>query len=101
FFWSTMPDDELLRLAGEHQLRANLSAQVARMFASPKADEFFRNFTGQWLQARDITTVPINGLDVYLREHPDPAIDQARHTFQELMAKPPEQLTADEHARIK
>ena len=31
FLWSSMPDDELLRLAGEHKLRENLDAQLAQM----------------------------------------------------------------------
>ena len=31
--WGSMPDDELMRLAGEGKLRANLPAQVKRMLA--------------------------------------------------------------------
>src|SRR5208337_3308267 len=31
FLWSTMPDEELLRLAERGELRKNLHAQVARM----------------------------------------------------------------------
>ena len=53
FLWSTMPDDELFRLAGEGKLRANLPAQVKRMLADPRSSEFVQNFVGQWLQARD------------------------------------------------
>ena len=60
FLWSSMPDDELIRLAGEHKLRENLQAQVERMLADPRSEEFVRNFVGQWLQARDIETVLIN-----------------------------------------
>ena len=60
FLWSSMPDAELFRLAGEHKLRANLQAQVERMLADPRSAEFIRNFVGQWLQARDIETVLIN-----------------------------------------
>ncbi len=37
FLWSSMPDAELLRLAGEHKLRANLKAQVDRMLADPRS----------------------------------------------------------------
>ncbi len=54
FLWSTMPDAELRRLADEGRLRDELDAQVARMLASPKAEEFVRHFTGQWLQLRDL-----------------------------------------------
>ena len=60
FLWSTMPDDELLALAGRGELRRNLRAQVDRMIRDPKAQAFVRNFTGQWLQARDVESVPIN-----------------------------------------
>jgi Protein of unknown function (DUF1592)/Protein of unknown function (DUF1588)/Protein of unknown function (DUF1587)/Protein of unknown function (DUF1585)/Protein of unknown function (DUF1595) len=64
FLWSTMPDRELFELAREGQLRANLHAQVGRMLRDPQFSAFVRNFTGQWLQARDVETVPINALEV-------------------------------------
>lgn len=60
FLWSSMPDDELFRLARQGTLRKELSAQVSRMLKDPKSQAFIRNFPGQWLQARDIETVPIN-----------------------------------------
>jgi hypothetical protein len=84
FLWSSMPDDELLRLAGERRLRAELPAQVTRMLNDRRARELVRNFSGQWLQARDIATVPITSLDVYLRDHPSPEYDEARRTFRRL-----------------
>lgn len=61
FLWSTMPDEELFDLAQQGQLRKELAAQVQRMLKDPKASQgLVRNFTGQWLQARDIEFVPIN-----------------------------------------
>lgn len=60
FLWSTMPDPELMGLAARGELRAQLRAQLARMLADPKAQMFVRQFTGQWLQARDVESVPIN-----------------------------------------
>ncbi|MFM8335179.1 MAG: DUF1592 domain-containing protein, partial [Opitutaceae bacterium] len=60
FLWSTMPDEELFELAGRGELRRNLRAQVDRMIRDPKAQAFVRNFTCQWLQARDVESVPIN-----------------------------------------
>ncbi len=60
FLWSTMPDAELFALAGRGELRAQLRPQVDRMLRDPKAQAFVRNFTGQWLQARDVEFVPIN-----------------------------------------
>ncbi len=72
-FWSTMPDEELFRLARERKLRASLPAQITRLMAHPRSAEFVRNFTGQWLQSRDIATVVVDGSAVYLREHPPSA----------------------------
>ena len=60
FLWSSLPDDELFALAGRGELRRNLRAQVDRMLRDPKAQALVRNFTGQWLQARDVESVPIN-----------------------------------------
>jgi hypothetical protein len=58
--WSTMPDSELLALAAKGQLRTHLTAQVARMLRDKKSEGLVRNFTGQWLQARDVEFIPIN-----------------------------------------
>ncbi|WP_145212739.1 DUF1592 domain-containing protein [Planctomycetes bacterium TBK1r] len=56
FLWSTMPDDELMRLADDGSLRQSdvLAQQVERLLASPKASSFTKNFTGQWLDLREI-----------------------------------------------
>jgi len=54
FLWSSMPDDELLRLADEGKLmKAEVTtAQVRRMIQDPKAFALVENFGGQWLQFR-------------------------------------------------
>jgi hypothetical protein len=57
FLWSSMPDEELLELAGKNELRKNLDAQIRRMLASPKADALAENFSGQWLQTRNLKFV--------------------------------------------
>ncbi len=56
FLWSSMPDEELLTLAGKKELsrRDVLRAQVERMLQSPKAGTFIWNFCQQWLGLRDI-----------------------------------------------
>ena len=69
FLWSTMPDEELLGLAERGELRANLAAQVKRLLEDPRAASFARNFTGQWLQARDIDGISINARAVLRREN--------------------------------
>ncbi len=101
FFWSTMPDAELTRLASEHKLRANLPAQVTRMLADPRAGELVKNFTGQWLQGRDIGTVAIDENAVFQRDHPETAAERKarekqREEFQRIRAIPEEKRTPAE-----
>ena len=101
FLWSTMPDEELFRLAAEHKLRENLSGQVGRMLADPRSKQFVRQFTGQWLQARDIDSVEINAFAVISGEQkPDPEAQQRRARFRSLRSRPFESLTDEEKAEI-
>lgn len=101
FLWSTMPDDELFRLAAAGELRANLKPQVDRMLADPRSNEFIRHFIGQWLQARDIETVLINAQAVLARDEiRDPEAERRRARFRELVRKPAEELTPDEKAEL-
>jgi hypothetical protein len=100
FLWSTMPDAELFRLAREGKLRANLAQQVDRMLADPRSGEFVRNFTGQWLQARDITTVVINPLDVFLRENPNQEFIRALESFRQLNRVPVDKRTPEQKAEL-
>jgi mono/diheme cytochrome c family protein len=59
FLWSSMPDDELFRLARENKLHEPgvLDAQVARMLKDGKARGLVENFAGQWLQVRNLRNV--------------------------------------------
>ncbi|MFT5106722.1 MAG: hypothetical protein ACI8XO_001953 [Verrucomicrobiales bacterium] len=56
FLWSSMPDEELLRLADSGDLRKPgvLRQQVERLLNDPKAKAITENFTGQWLSLRAI-----------------------------------------------
>jgi hypothetical protein len=60
FLWSSMPDDELFRLANEQKLGqpAVLGAQVKRMLADSKAGALVDNFAGQWLGIRNLDRKP-------------------------------------------
>jgi len=61
FLWSSMPDEELFRLAADQKLRQPevLRQQVERMLKDPKATAFTSEFTGQWLSLRAIdATMP-------------------------------------------
>jgi hypothetical protein len=59
FLWSSMPDDDLSRLAEANQLHqpAVLDAQVKRMIADGKSTAFAENFVGQWLETRSLDAV--------------------------------------------
>ena len=56
FLWSSIPDEELLQAAEEGRLGApeELSRQIARMLADPKARALVENFAGQWLHLRNV-----------------------------------------------
>jgi hypothetical protein len=56
FLWSTIPDDELLKLAIDGKLHepAVLEKQARRMLADPKARALVTNFANQWLYLRDL-----------------------------------------------
>ncbi len=59
FLWSSMPDDELMRLADEHALRRPgvLEGQIRRMLKDPKSHALVENFGGQWLELRKLESV--------------------------------------------
>jgi mono/diheme cytochrome c family protein len=56
FLWSSIPDQTLMNLAVAGRLRQPgvLAAQVKRMIEDEKADALINNFTGQWLQLRNL-----------------------------------------------
>jgi hypothetical protein len=59
FLWSSMPDEELYRLAASRKLREprTLIAQVRRMLKNPRSHALAEQFAGQWLQTRALTEV--------------------------------------------
>jgi len=62
FLWSTIPDDELMRLAREGRLSqpAVQMQQVRRMLADPRSSAFVSNFAGQWLHLRNLRGIVPN-----------------------------------------
>ena len=58
FLWSSIPDDELLRVAAAGRLHEpdTLVKQTRRMLADPKADALVDNFAAQWLLLRQLET---------------------------------------------
>jgi hypothetical protein len=57
FFWSSMPDEELLGLAASGRLRAELEPQLARMLKDTRSAAFVQNFAGQWLTLRKLAEI--------------------------------------------
>ena len=59
FLWSSMPDNELLRLAEGGKLHdpGVLEVQVKRMLADERSAALADNFVGQWLETRNLDTV--------------------------------------------
>ena len=59
FLWSTLPDEELFRLASAGTLHRPevLDQQVRRMLADPRRKSLSENFAVQWLNLRNIDSV--------------------------------------------
>ncbi len=59
FLWSTMPDEQLFRLAAAGKLRRPdiLRKEVRRMLADPRSEALVQNFAAQWLTLRRLERV--------------------------------------------
>lgn len=62
FLWGSMPDQQLLATAAEGRLSDPnvIEAEVERMLADDRADDFVDNFTTQWLSIEKMKAVNIN-----------------------------------------
>ncbi|MBL8793896.1 MAG: DUF1592 domain-containing protein [Planctomycetia bacterium] len=62
FLWSTLPDETLVRLAEQRQLRdpAVLAAQVRRMIRDERAWQFIEQYAEQWLDLDRLQRVTIS-----------------------------------------
>jgi hypothetical protein len=83
FLWSSIPDDELLKLASQNKLHDNavLEQQVRRMLKDPRSQQLVSNFAGQWLSLRALpsqTPVPVEYPDF------DDVLRQAMRTEVEM-----------------
>jgi len=65
FFWSSGPDEELIRLAAQGKLRKEgvLEQQIRRMLVDSRTHELVKNFAGQWLQLRVMQSSTPEGID--------------------------------------
>jgi hypothetical protein len=59
FLWSSIPDEELVRLASQGKLKnpGVLEQQVRRMLADRRSQALVDNFAGQWLYLRNLRGV--------------------------------------------
>jgi len=57
FLWSSPPDERLLQLAANQELRKNLPAEMKRMIGDWRNYSLTEDFAGQWLQLRDMDIV--------------------------------------------
>jgi hypothetical protein len=54
FIWRSTPDDRLLGLAKKGDLRKQIDSEVKRMLRDKRADGLVKDFTGQWLELRNL-----------------------------------------------
>ena len=59
FLWSSIPDDELLKVAEQGKLKQPkvLEAEVRRMLADPRSETLVTNFGFQWLHLQAMDTI--------------------------------------------
>ena len=83
FLWSSIPDDELLKLAEQGKLRQPevLTAQVKRMLADPRSKRFSQNFVEQWLGLERMNSVT-HVTDKSLR---DAMLEEPKAFFEEVL----------------
>jgi hypothetical protein len=65
FLWSSIPDDQLLQVAGQGKLKnpVVLEQQIRRMLADSRAQALVTNFAGQWLYLRNLKNKTPNSND--------------------------------------
>jgi hypothetical protein len=88
FLWSTMPDDELMKLAAKNELIPNLEAQVRRLLKDPRSKSLVDNFAMQWLQLKRLSFVaPDGGLFPAFNQRLRQAMIQETQLFLETIIK--------------
>jgi len=78
FLWNSIPDDELLDVAGRNKLSdpAALDKQVRRMLADPRSKTLASNFVPQWLDMQRLDAiVPDRDVFPYASGRMDPRQD--------------------------
>ena len=91
FLWSTMPDDRLFELARDGKLSdpSVRQAEIRRMLADPRAWQFVKHFTDQWLGLPALDRIAVNpefhpNFDERLKQD---MRGETRHFFAEILNK--------------
>ena len=104
FLWSSMPDEELLKLAAAGTLGepATRRKQVERMLADPKGQRFVSNFTRIWLELDNIGKMPPSkDFLTYYRDNLESAMrKETEHFFGHILDKnlPPREFLAADYS---
>ncbi len=82
FLWSSSPDETLLKLAANGNLRADLSTQVTRMLSDPRSERFVQHFVRCWLDLDNIGMMPPSeDFLEYYRDNLDVAMQAETESF--------------------
>tara|TARA_Y100001934_G_scaffold264075_1_gene340456 strand:+ start:1376 stop:3871 length:2496 start_codon:yes stop_codon:yes gene_type:complete len=82
FLWSSSPDETLLKLAVNGNLRADLSTQVTRMLSDPRSERFVQHFVRRWLDLDNIGMMPPSeDFLEYYRDNLDVAMQAETESF--------------------
>ncbi|MGJ8656164.1 MAG: DUF1592 domain-containing protein [Akkermansiaceae bacterium] len=87
FLWSSTPDHTLLEKAKNNQLRTTLTEEIERMLDDPKAENFITNFSGQWLQLRDLDVISPDSrlFPQWNKNIKNDAISESQHFLRHLL----------------
>lgn len=90
-FWSSMPDERLMRLAGEGRLSepAVLGAEIDRLIDDPRSSAFAEHFTDAWLALYKLGSMPPGSrqFPAYYRDRLESAMKTETRLFVEDMLR--------------
>ena len=91
FLWSSMPDEQLIRMAEEKKLqdREVLVSEVERMLKDPRADAFSVHFPSAWLRLDKLGKMPPSGgeYQFYRNVKIEPMLaEQVTRYFRDMLA---------------
>lgn len=90
FLWSSIPDEDLLKLAEQGKLRKPeiMADQIKRMLADPRSRRFSQNFVEQWLGLdglNSVTHLPAGALKDAIQEEPIAFFDEVLRNNHSIM----------------